>query len=81
MGTSGGREGISGEARGGREGMRGEVRGGRGGVDVDVRARGGRYYRGGHRYGVVIGGGGCRTVIVKKRIGHRVVIKKIRRCY
>jgi hypothetical protein len=38
----------------------------------------------GHRrpgYGVVVRGGGCRTVVVKKRVGYRVVIKKMRRCY
>jgi hypothetical protein len=72
---------MRGEVRGGREGMRG-----RGGADVNVRVGGGerRYgYRYGHRrgYGVVVHGGGCRTVVVKKRIGYRVVIKKIRRCY
>jgi hypothetical protein len=84
---------MGGGERGGREGMRGDRRGG---ADVNVRVgvggdRGyGRGYRGGrdviyghrrHGYGVVVGGGGCRTVVVKKRIGYRVVIKKMRRCY
>jgi len=81
-GTGGaGRERIGGGG-GGREGMRGEARGGRGGADVNVRVGvGDRGYRRGHGYGVVVHGGGCRTVVVKKRIGYRVVIKKIRRCY
>jgi hypothetical protein len=71
------------------------MRGGRGGADVNVRIGGGdrgygRGYGGsrttiyGHRrpgYGVYVGGGRCRTIIVKKRIGYRVVIKRIRRCY
>jgi hypothetical protein len=52
------------------------IGGGRGYGERDVYRR---HHRGG--YGVVIGGGGCRTVVVKKRIGYRVVIKKIRRCY
>jgi hypothetical protein len=25
--------------------------------------------------------GGCRMVVVKRRIGHHVVIKKMRRCF
>jgi hypothetical protein len=72
--------------------MRGERRGG---ADVNVRVGvggdrgygrggGGRAVIYGHRrpgYGVVVRGGGCRTVVVKKRIGYRVVIKKMRRCY
>jgi len=66
---------------------RGEYR--RGGRDrVGVYVRGG--YRDGwrHRHGwryrdgvrVWVGGPRCRTIIVKKRYHHRVVIKKIRRC-
>jgi hypothetical protein len=83
---------MGGGERGGREGMRGDRRGG--GADVNVRIGGGDrgYGRGGggramiygHRrpgYGVVVRGGGCRTVVVKKRVGYRVVIKKMRRCY
>jgi len=79
-GDRGGREGTRGEMRGGREGMRGDRRGG----GVDVRVGGGdRGYRYGHRrgYGVYVHGGRCRTVIVKKRIGYHVVIKRIRRCF
>ena len=67
--------------------MRGEMRGGRGGADVNVRIGGGGgrdvIYGRRHRMGGVgvLVGGGCRTVVVKQRIGYRVVIKKIRRCY
>jgi hypothetical protein len=25
--------------------------------------------------------GGCRMVVVKRRIGHHVIIKKMRRCF
>jgi hypothetical protein len=77
-GERGGRDGM----RGDRDGMRGDRRGG---ADVNVRIGGDRGYgRGyGHRRpGFRVGiGGGCRTVVVKKRIGYRVVIKKIHRCY
>jgi hypothetical protein len=70
--------------------MRGDRRGG---ADVNVRIGGGDrgYGRGhgrdviyGHRrpgYRIGIGGGGCRIVVVKRRIGHRVIIKKMKRCY
>lgn len=78
--------------RGGRERTNVNVRE-RTNVNVNVRD-GGRYgYRGprvgyresvrvrrGPRFGVIVRGGGCRTVIVKKRMYGRVVIKKIRRC-
>lgn len=86
----GDRGGMRGD-RGGMRGDRGEMRG-RERTNVNVNIRGGerygyhgrgygyRYHRG-PRYGVVVPGARCRVVVVRKYYRHRLVVKKIRRCY
>jgi len=75
------RGGERSQVRMGVERERGEMRrGGRDRVGVYVRGERREWRHRRHGVRVYVGGPRCRTIIVKKRYHHRVVIKKIRRC-
>jgi hypothetical protein len=74
------RSGERSERRGDRDSARVRDRGERSSFNVRIRSGEGYRYRRHHREGFYVGGGGCRTIVIKKHYHGRTVIRRIHRC-